>query len=154
MSDDIRKCVPRLPPLVLGLSDDYSRATAERRSKQRTVRCSARSGGGSITDQSRRFFFVKVSRRQYWKFRSNPAKIVSIDGMIKSVKALDTMGGMTPNIAIHMANELFDMGIPKIEEAWGDAPYDFVKQLIIKGMLVPTEAASAGKVFLRHRLPQ
>jgi hypothetical protein len=47
---------------------------------------------------------------------------------------------MTPNIAVGMANEMFDLDIPMIEQEWGNWPFEMVKALGAAGRLKGMEA--------------
>lgn len=62
-----------------------------------------------------------------WRFRSNPPRITSEQAVLDALSIFDEVGAMTPNIAIGIANEMFDMQIPTVaeEEGWGDMPFEF-----------------------------
>lgn len=61
---------------------------------------------------------------RYWRFRSNPPRITSEQAVLDALGVFDAVGAMTPNIAIGVANEMFDMQIPVIEDPWGDMPFE------------------------------
>ena len=63
---------------------------------------------------------------RYWRFRSNPPRITSEQAVLDALSVFDEVGAMTPNIAIGIANEMFDMQIPTIPETegWGDTPFE------------------------------
>jgi hypothetical protein len=62
---------------------------------------------------------------KYWRFRSNPARIVGTESIVDTLKTMDDMGAMTPNAAIAIGNEMFSLNRAKIEEPWGDQPFAF-----------------------------
>lgn len=61
---------------------------------------------------------------RYWRFRSNPPRITSEQAVLDALSTFDEVGAMTPNIAIGIANEMFDLQIPAVEDAWGDMPFE------------------------------
>jgi len=73
----------------------------------------------------------------FWRFRSNPARLVANDVKLASIEKLDKAGAMTPNLAIEMSNEMFDRHTEKIKEPWGDMPFAFITALIAAGKLKP-----------------
>lgn len=61
---------------------------------------------------------------RYWRFRSNPPRISNEAAVLEALSVFNEVGAMTPNIAIGIANEMFDMQIPHVEEDWGDEPFE------------------------------
>ncbi len=123
----------RLPPLVLGLSNDYSHATAE---ASMTV-CESQ-----VFAPERQDFDELVNKQligdgtnapRFWRFKSNPVKIVDKNDIAKNIDTLEKVGALTPNVAIGLANQLFGLKIPTIEYAWADYPYSLTIELIKKG---------------------
>lgn len=125
----------RIPPLLVGLSEDYTRATAEAAidTAEAQVFAPERSVFDEVMNQS--ILARGGVPPTFWRFRSNPSKIVGGETVMKSMETLDKVGAMTPNIAIRMMNELFGTALPVIEEEWGDLPIALVKQLVAKGQL-------------------
>ena len=64
---------------------------------------------------------------KYWRFRSNQARITGPESVMDTMKTLDEVGAMTPNMAITIANEVFGLNRPLIEEEWGDMPFELAK---------------------------
>jgi len=71
----------------------------------------------------------------YWKFRSNPPRVSNPKDVLDALKTLDALGALTPNVAIGIANEMFDLNIETVKEDWGDFPFEIVKMLAQKGQL-------------------
>lgn len=67
---------------------------------------------------------------RYWRMKSNPPRIQDSDGVMKAITTLEAVGAMTPNIAIEIANGLFDMEIEKIDAGWGDMPFSLMDRKI------------------------
>jgi PBSX family phage portal protein len=128
----------RLPPLFVGRSQDITFASAQ---------TSYEVAEGQVFGPERRQFdsvmdlFVLASySAQFWAFRSQQAKITDADAIIKAMTAFDTMGAMTPNVAIRMANEFFDLQIDTISEPWGNYPFEIVAALAEAGKLEGTQS--------------
>ena len=127
----------RLPPILVGRSDDYTRATAEAalETAEQQVFGPERAEVDNAINQ--KVLLFKGKPLVFWKFRSNPARLVANEVKLNSIEKLDKAGAMTPNIAIELANEMFDRHIEKIKEPWGDMPFAFVTALIAAGKIKP-----------------
>lgn len=110
----------RLPPIFLGNSGDYTRATAE---------ASIDMAESQVFSPERRKIDRIINnvllggRARYWRVRSNSVKMTGSQGIINMLGQLNGVGAMTPNIAIRIANEVLDQNMPEIKEPWGDLPY-------------------------------
>ena len=126
----------RLPPIFLGRSDDYTRATAE---------SSLDTAESQVFAPEREKFDTMMNLRilldadgkppKFWRFRSNPARISNLDTIVKALDGLEGSGAMTPNQAIMLANELFGKERKPIKEEWGDAPFSVVLELVKSGKI-------------------
>ena len=125
----------RLPPLFLGLTEDMTYATASaslsvaeaqvfgpERNKIDEIINTHLLGFGGLPPQ-------------HWRFRSNPPRISNPEDVITAIEKLEAVGAMSPNTAIGLANEMFDLNIPAIEEAWGNYPISFSTQVLTDGYL-------------------
>lgn len=119
----------RLPPLFLGRSEDYTRASAE---------VSMVVAETQVFGPERNVFDEVVNAKllldkdgvpaRYWRVRSNPARLVAPEALLEALTTFDNMGAMTPNIAIGLANELFNLDIEEVEDDWGNLPFTFATQ--------------------------
>lgn len=128
----------RLPPIFIGYSDDYTRATAD----ASLVMAEGQVFGperSKVDDEFHQHLLADSEGRppQYWRFRSLPARLVASDAIVDALNVLDSMGAMTPNIAIGITNELFDLNIQTIESEWGNYPFQMVTELMKKGTNLP-----------------
>lgn len=144
----IRSCF-RLPPIFVGRSDDYTRATAQ--SSLETAESQVFSPERNDVDDiiNAKLFVLKDRiRPKFWRFRSNPARLVGSESVIEAMKMMDEMGAMTPNNAIEILNELMNLNRPKIDEQWADYPFEMVKLLVNKGEVdLTTIDQKLGEVF-------
>lgn len=138
----IRACF-RLPPIFVGRADDYSRATAD----TSLVMADGQVFGPerSKDDDTWNTHFLTEDGRplQFYALRTNPPRLANPEQLLKALETLDKLGGLTPNIAVGIANELFDLAIPEIKEPWGDFPFPLVLELAKKGRLGGLDAILA-----------
>lgn len=116
----------RLPPIFIGLSDDYSHATAK---------TSYEVAEGQVFGPERELFNSVINLRllashepRFWRFRLNGAQITDQKEMVEAARAFEELGAMTPNVAIALANEMFGFSIPSIEDEWGKFPFSLIRQ--------------------------
>ena len=125
----------RIPPIFVGSADDYTRATAD----TSLVIADAQVFGPERNKEDEmfnvHFFTVDKQPLMYWALRTNPPRLVSPDQVLNALEELDNLGALTPNIAIGIANELFDMKLTKITQPWGDFPFSVVLALAKAGNL-------------------
>jgi PBSX family phage portal protein len=132
----------RLPNVYIGSSEDTNYASAK---------VSFEVAESQIFSPERQRFDDIINRRilatyqpKYWAFRSNPPRLVDHDALAAALGEFDAAGALTPNVTIGIANELFNLEIPNIEEDWGNYPFAMVTALL---------AASKLKVDLQNTAP-
>jgi hypothetical protein len=76
---------------------------------------------------------------KFWSVRSNPPRISDTEEMLKALTTFEQVGAMTPNVAIGIANEMFDMKIENVADDWGDYPFVVIKALASRGEAVGWE---------------
>ena len=125
----------RLPPIHVGLSQDYSRATAI---------SSMLMAEAQVFLPERQAFDDEIANRHLlqsygitnWKFRTLGPAIVDPETCGRLIKALGEQGGLTPNIAIKIAKRVLDIDIKPILEPWGDYPFDAVLAFAGQGIAI------------------
>lgn len=118
----------RLPPLFVGLSEDMTYATAK--TAYEVAESQVFAPERQRFDDMVNLKLLASFNPQYWRFRSNPPKMSDPQDLMQAIDRFSNVGALTPNLAIQMANQFFDMEIKPVEEEWGDYPYDLVKALI------------------------
>jgi PBSX family phage portal protein len=120
--DKIRSAF-RLPSLFIGMTQDHTHAVAEASlaTAESQIFTPERTAFDKIIND--KILSVKGVPPLYWKFRSNPAKIVSSEDIVNSLEAFDAVGAMTPNVARRLLNEMYGLNVPMVEEEWGDLPF-------------------------------
>jgi PBSX family phage portal protein len=130
--DKIRSAF-RLPPLFIGRSEDMTYATAK--TSYEVAEGQVFAPDRQKLDDMINLKILSTYDTQYWSFRSNPPRLSDSDDTIKALTAFDAMGALTPNIAIGVAKELFDLEIEQIDEDWGDYPFEIVTAMVAAGKL-------------------
>lgn len=125
----------RLPPLFLGLTEDMTYATAS--ASLSVAEAQVFGPERNKIDEIINGHLLAFDGRppQFWRFRSNPPRISNPEDVINAIEKLEAVGAMSPNTAIGLANEMFDLNIPVIEEAWGNYPISFSTQVLTDGYL-------------------
>lgn len=67
---------------------------------------------------------------KYWRFRSNPAALVTSDDLLKAIETFNDVGAMTPNVAIGILNEKLNLDIPRVDQFWGDLPTKLLEDIM------------------------
>ena len=132
----------RIPPIFVGRSDDYTRATA----------------GSSMTVAENQIFgpernkvddmfndkILAPFRPVFWRMRSLAPQLTDPEQIVNAISSLNEVGAMTPNVAIGLANELFDLRIPLVEDTWGSLPFAMTQAALVGGKLEPPEVTPPG----------
>lgn len=125
----------RLPPIFVGRSEDLTYATAQ----ASLIMAEAQVFGPERNKIDDLFNLHLLSRDgvppRFWRYRSNPPRIVAPDDIVRALEVLNKAGAITPNIAIGITNELFDLNIKTITAPWGDYPFAIVNELAKQGTL-------------------
>lgn len=124
--DKIRACF-RLAPVLVGAATDYTFASA---------RVSLEVSENQIFIPERIKFDDIINHKilstwnpKYFRFRSSPAAIATSEDLIKAIDAFNGSGAMSPNVAIGLLNEKLNLDIPRVQEFWGDIPFELIKTI-------------------------
>lgn len=127
----------RLPPLYAGRAQDYTRASAfaSMQVADTQIFIPERSAFDEIFNRQ----IFGTYKPRYYRFKSIGPSMVDADSISKMIKALGDQGGMTPNIAIKMVNQVLNVQVQPITDEWGDYPFDLLLEYVrsgaeIKGM--------------------
>jgi PBSX family phage portal protein len=134
----------RIPPIFVGLAEEYSHATAKSSFEVAESQVFGPSRNASDDVWNRKI--LASYNAHFWAFRSLPPRITNHEDVIKAIETFDDVGAMTPNVAIGLANELFDLDIPVIEDQYGDIPFAITTSLVEEGFAleeISTEMAQA-----------
>jgi PBSX family phage portal protein len=135
--EKIRQCF-RIPPIFIGVSEDYTRATAEasRRLADEQIFRPERDEVDHMWNRLLYEFGMKHHR-----FKSNGPNITDDEDLLKLLVAAEKAGGMTPRIATQIVSDI--LGSAPIEK-WGegidpDQPFSLTIAERVKNQADPTE---------------
>jgi hypothetical protein len=118
----------RLAPVLVGAATDYTFASA---------RVSLEVAENQIFIPERIKFDDIINNKilptwnpEFFRFRSSPAAIATSEDLIKAMAAFNDSGAMTPNVAVGLLNEKLNLDIPRVQEFWGDIPFELMKVII------------------------
>lgn len=127
-SRDKIRSVYRLPPVFTGTAGDYTYASAK---------VSLEIAENQIFHPERVKFDDIVNKKilsswepKFWRFRSNPASLATSEDLIRAIEIFNEAGAISPNNAINILNEKLNLDIPRIEEFWGDLPFQMVNSVL------------------------
>jgi PBSX family phage portal protein len=109
-SEKIRRCW-RLPPIFVGKSDDYNRATAQE---------SRKLADEQVFSPERREFDRIMNKilmtefsMQYHSFVSNSANVTNDEDLVKILSNSEKTGGVTPNLARQILSDILNRELPE-----------------------------------------
>lgn len=117
----------RLPPVYLGRSDDYTRATCDSSSQLAEIQVFTPRRNVFDDIINTKILSYKNALPKFWKFKSNGSKLVDPALILQALTVLEAVGAATPNLAIQVANDLFGLELTPIEDDWGSKPFEFMK---------------------------
>lgn len=119
--------------MVSGNSQDYTHATAKTSFEvaESQVFGPERQSLDDVINKK----ILSTFAPRFWAFRSNPPRISDPQDVMNAVQTFEAAGAMTPNVAIGLANEFFDLEIQEIKEAWGDVPFSLFKTMVTAGTI-------------------
>jgi len=104
-SEKIRRCF-RLPPIFVGKSDDYNRATAQE---------SRKLADEQVFAPERHNFDRKINKilvtdfdMKYHVFKSNSANVTNDEDLVKVISSAEKTGGVTPNLARKILGDILN----------------------------------------------
>jgi hypothetical protein len=140
----------RMPPLLVGRSDDYTRATAE---------TSRRLADEQIFNPERLDEDWEINRvladmgMLYHRFQTNTPNVTNDQDLIAVMKGAETTGGMTPRLSRRMLGDIVGEQLgPVSDEVKPDVPFSLQMAEAVKNMAnpaIPGQQVTATKAMLR-----
>jgi PBSX family phage portal protein len=136
--DKIRRAF-RLPPIFVGRSDDYTRATAEssRRLADEQVFAPERDEFDNLMNR----IIYPAMGVKYHKFKSNSPNTTDNEQLVKILGGAEKTGGMTPRIARLVLGDILsqDIGDDFPADFPADAPFSLTMAEAVKNQADPSE---------------
>jgi capsid portal protein len=137
--DKIRRAF-RLPPILVGRSDDYTRSTADTARKLADEQVFAPERSEYDTWINRRIF--PEMGITHWKYKSNSPNTTDNTELVKILGGAEKTGGMTPRIARMMLEDILGQELPEFPadfEGKVDLPFSLLMAEAVKNKADPTE---------------
>lgn len=147
----IRRCW-RLPPILVGDSDDYSRMVAE---------TSRRLTEEQVFEPERReedSEWARLVRRMgmsFHNFKSNSPNVTNDDDLIKVMATAERSGAMTPRIATRLLTDILGFPVPPadVNEIPADIPFSLTMAEKVKNLAKPNEVGQQVTALKSTGLP-
>lgn len=122
-----------VPPIAIGESDDYTRATAREATRvwDQNVLSPSRN---KIADRIQRFIMSEL-RVLYWRFAFNGPPLTGAEEVAEVMTAAAEAGVGSPNVWARVINHYFGIEIPVEDDAWADLPFTLVRLAVQAGAL-------------------
>lgn len=135
--DKVRRAY-RLPPIFVGRSDDYTRATAE---------SSRKLADEQVFAPERDEFDSTINRQVfphmgivYHRFKSNSPNTTDNEELVKTLAYAEKTGGMTPRIARMILTDVLGVELPPFPAGFDpDVPFSLTMAEAVKNQADPTE---------------
>lgn len=127
----------RMPPLFIGRTTEYTRATSE--SSKRTGQEQTFAPEANEEDFLYNERILPDLGARYWQFQTlmSPTSDESVVGAV--VQALAAAGGITPRMAAEIATKYLGLKHQADDAPWVNLPSEFVKQWITQGWIGPPD---------------
>lgn len=134
------RCCFRLPPIFIGRSDDYTRATAEA-SRQLADEQIFAPERDTFDSWVNRILFPEMGV-VFHKFKSNSPNTTDNAELTKILAGAERTGGMTPRIARMMLEDILGQELPDFPQVDGfdpDVPFSLAMAEAVKNQANPAE---------------
>lgn len=135
--DKVRR-IWRLPPIFVGRSDDYTRATAEssRRLADEQIFAPERDEFDALMNR----ILFPVMGVMYHKFKSNSPNTTDNTQLVKILAGAEKTGGMTPRISRIILEDILGIELPEpVVDFDIDAPFSLTMAEAVKNQAMPNE---------------
>lgn len=122
-----------LPPIAVGESQEYTRATAfvsAQVAEQGTYGPARR----KMDDRINRFVMSELEIL-WWRFRSKGPKITNVEDVTKAIEAGVKAGAGSPNVYAEVLEELLGVDVPQIDQPWAQFPIGLVQAALQAGLI-------------------
>ena len=130
----------RLPPIYLGLAQEYTRSTVEF-SKIIVEEQVFEAERNKFDEKIENTVMVEIDAT-YWEFKSGRPPLVTGEGLISGFDSFAEPGVLSINQAIGIANRAMSLDLEETKEDWADAPLCIVTRLLDRGFFTDLQQLS------------
>lgn len=124
----------RLPPIYVGRAEDYTRASAF--ASMLVAENQVFQPERDEFDQIMNERILSTYKPKYWHFKSLGPAVAEPEAVSKMIKEFGAQGALTPNAVIKIANQMLDVHIEPVKDAWGDYPFNIIMQYVKAGAII------------------
>ncbi|GAG53007.1 unnamed protein product, partial [marine sediment metagenome] len=122
-----------VPPIVIGESEDYTRATA-----QVAMEVAEQFMFGPLRnewdDQINRMLLPELELK-YWKYRSGTPDLTNVEDVARAIEVGNKVGVGNPNIYSKVLERVLGVELPQNDAPWAQFPVDLVKIAMQSGLV-------------------
>lgn len=124
----------RLPPILVGKAEDYTRASAlaSIKTAEDQVFVPERSRMDDLINNH----ILSTYHPRFWRYKSLGPATTDAEDLSKILTALGTQGALTPNVVIKLANKMLGITIAPIMDDWGDFPFEVIQSYVDQGATI------------------
>lgn len=121
----------RLPPILVGKAEDYTRASAlaSIKTAEDQVFLPERTRNDDMVNNK----ILATYNPRFWRYRSNGPVTTDSEDLAKILDALGAQGALTPNVVIKLANKMLGIYIEPVMDDWGDYPFELITAYAAQG---------------------
>jgi len=131
----------RLPEIYVGLTEgmNYATANAARLTAEEQIFSVERQGFDEIINLQ----LLRSMEVRYWAYYTKGPEIADLPTYTAAVSTFNSVGAMTPNQAIMLANELLGTTLKPVDQPWGNYAFPIVTELLRQGKLAGLDEITA-----------
>lgn len=121
----------RLPPLYLGLSEEYTRSSVElsRIVAEEQVFEPERAAEDEVYNNT----IMRELGSKYWAFKSGCPALVTGEGLLRGFDSISESGVLTINQSLEISNRAMGLDFEEIKDEWANYPLTILNRLLDRG---------------------
>ena len=136
----------RLPPLYLGVAEEYSRSTSD--TSKLVAEEQVFKPERNKFDELVNFTIMKELGAKYWKFSTIGPRMIEGNEVIEAFKKFADAGVLTINQGIRIVNHVLGLDATEYDQVWANYPVPIIMSLLNQGNLADVEELEADKQAL------
>ena len=127
----------RLPPLYLGVAEEYSRSTSD--TSKLVAEEQVFKPERNKFDEIVNFTIMRELGAQYWKFQTIGPRMIEGNEIISAFEKFAKAGVLTINQGIRIVNHVLGLDATEYDQVWANYPVPLVMELLKQGNLKDLE---------------
>jgi len=123
----------RLPPLYLGVAEEYSRSTSD--TSKLVAEEQVFKPERNKFDELVNFTIMRELGAKYWKFSTVGPRMIEGNEVIDAFKKFADAGVLTINQGIRIVNHVLGLDATEYDQVWANYPFPIIMELLKQGNL-------------------